>query len=201
MMIGNIPGSDISSGDLLCDYLQPFPARGTGHQRFIFILFKQSKLIDFSSEKRPENCYDLDERTFKTIDFYRTHEDTLTPVGLKFFQAEWDRSVQNVFHKKLNMKEPEFEYFHPPAYHPPQKMYPFGKEPFDRYLDRYRDRKDLGEEALKLKLSMISPFKEYKPLQFPGAHEPFGRDYKPSWLKRKENVMHRRLEQFKDLPK
>ena len=67
-----------------------------------------------------------------------------------------------------------------------------------RYIDRYRDKKDLAEEVMRLKLSMISPFKPYVPEKFPLVHKED--KYKPSWLKNKEEMMHRRLEQFKDLP-
>ncbi len=45
--------------------------------------------------------------------------------------------VASNFEQKLilmvfaDMREPEFEYMHPPPYHPPQVHYP-GKQPFDR---------------------------------------------------------------------
>ena len=49
---GNIPGNDLSKGEVLCDYMKPFPPKGTGYHRFIFTLYKQEQHIDFSSEKR-----------------------------------------------------------------------------------------------------------------------------------------------------
>lgn len=33
------------------NYLQPFPAKGTGYQRMIFILYQQTSEINFSSIK------------------------------------------------------------------------------------------------------------------------------------------------------
>lgn len=48
---GNIPGGNISKGETIFSYLQPFPAKGTGYQRMIFILFQQTKEIDYSSIK------------------------------------------------------------------------------------------------------------------------------------------------------
>lgn len=45
---GNIPGGDVSNGETVFNYLQPFPAKGTGYQRMIFILYQQSNVIDFS---------------------------------------------------------------------------------------------------------------------------------------------------------
>jgi len=68
-----------------------------------------------------------------------------------------------------------------------------------RYYDRYRDKKELGEEVMRLKLAMISPFEPYKPkIKYPLAHLDGN---KPSWLRRKEELMYRRQEQFRDLPK
>lgn len=51
MYSGNIPGGDVSKGETVFNYLQPFPAKGTGYQRMIFILYQQSSVVDFSSIK------------------------------------------------------------------------------------------------------------------------------------------------------
>jgi len=48
---GNIPDGDVNRGETVFKYLQPFPAKGTGYQRMIFVLYKQSSEIDFSSIK------------------------------------------------------------------------------------------------------------------------------------------------------
>lgn len=70
-----------------------------------------------------------------------------------------------------------------------------------RYFDRYRDKKELNEEVLRLKLDQMSPFEGYKEkLKYPLAHYKFRDPKKPTWLVQKENLMHRRLEQFEDLP-
>lgn len=49
---GNIPGNDISKGETIINYLQPFPPKGTGYHRHIFILYKQDKKIDYSLLKK-----------------------------------------------------------------------------------------------------------------------------------------------------
>lgn len=196
-MIGNIHGDNCSTGDVLVNYMQPIPPKGTGFHRHVFVLFEQSQKIDFSRWKKGE-CQYLDDRTFKINDFYRENQNHLVPKGLAFFQAQWDPSVRSVYHHLLDMEEPVFEYDHRPPYHPPPLKYPH-KEPFDRYFDRYRDKKDLAEEVLRMKLKMISPFHENpKPEKYPLIHLP--KTYKPSWLKLREEIMHRRLEQYKDLP-
>lgn len=45
---------------------------------------------------------DLEERTFSTLDFYKTRQDVLTPAGLSFFQSDWDPSVTDFFHNSLS---------------------------------------------------------------------------------------------------
>ncbi|KAM6297545.1 large ribosomal subunit protein mL38 [Aegotheles albertisi] len=139
-LVTNIPGNDIKLGQEICHYLPPFPAMGTGYHRFIFLLFKQDCPIDFSEDVRPMPCHSLKMRTFSTFDFYRKHEDAMTPAGLAFFQCQWDSSVTWVFHQLLNMREPVFEFVRPPVYHPPQLKFP-RHQPL-RYLDRYRDTEE-----------------------------------------------------------
>nr|XP_006011475.1 PREDICTED: 39S ribosomal protein L38, mitochondrial isoform X2 [Latimeria chalumnae] len=136
-LVGNITGPVVESGEEVCHYFPLFPAKGTGYHRFVFILFKQDQHIDFKDEYRPSPCHSLKMRTFKTFDFYKKHQDFMTPAGLCFFQSKWDDSVTYVYHQLLNMKEPIFTYDRLPVYHPPQKKYPHG-QPL-RYLDRYRD--------------------------------------------------------------
>lgn len=97
----NIPNNDISKGDQIVPYLQPIPPKGTGYHRYIFILYKQDKKLDLSSMKVTD-LKDLEKRTFSTFDFYKKHEDSITPSGLAFFQAKWDESVRDVFHKEFS---------------------------------------------------------------------------------------------------
>ncbi|XP_075418346.1 large ribosomal subunit protein mL38 [Tenrec ecaudatus] len=139
-LVTNIPGNKVTDGQETCPYLPPFPARGSGFHRYVFLLFKQGKPIDFSEDARPSPCYQLTQRTFHTFDFYKKHQDSMTPAGLAFFQCCWDDSVTRVFHQLLNMREPVFEFVRPPPYHPKQKRFPH-QQPL-RYLDRYRDSQE-----------------------------------------------------------
>nr|KAF6457599.1 mitochondrial ribosomal protein L38 [Rousettus aegyptiacus] len=109
-LVTNIPGNMVAKGQETCPYLPPFPARGSGFHRFAFLLFRQDKPIDFSGDTRPSPCYQLAQRTFHTFDFYKKHQEAMTPAGLAFFQCRWDDSVTHTFHQ----------------------------QPL-RYLDRYRD--------------------------------------------------------------
>lgn len=50
-LIANIPGRDIDKGDILIDYLQPFPLKGTGYHRYAFVLYKQSEKVSYEIAK------------------------------------------------------------------------------------------------------------------------------------------------------
>lgn len=45
---------------------------------------------------------DLNKRTFSTLDFYKKHQDVLTPGGLAFFQADYDSSLIDFYHNVLS---------------------------------------------------------------------------------------------------
>ncbi|KAL5021865.1 hypothetical protein ScPMuIL_001020 [Solemya velum] len=196
-LVSNIPECSVEKGDVLCDYMQPFPVKRTGFSRYVFVLFKQKGKIDLGEEKRPADCTSLEERNFKTLEFYRKHQDDLTPSGLSFFQSEWEESVTEFFWTKLDMKEPEYEFMHPPPYHPEQRKYPH-KNPFNLYLDRYRDTKDINEEVLREKLKNTHPFREPTTLpKYPNIYNiP---PTVPTWLKQKIHNMRLRRHQWKDL--
>ncbi|XP_011313518.1 39S ribosomal protein L38, mitochondrial-like [Fopius arisanus] len=99
--VANIPEDQVDKGDVLIDYMMPIPPRGLGYCRYICVLYKQDKKIDFSEYKREQPCLELEQRNWKTLDFYRKHQDVITPAGLTFYQADWDDSVQEFYHKSL----------------------------------------------------------------------------------------------------
>ncbi|XP_065171907.1 large ribosomal subunit protein mL38-like [Atheta coriaria] len=179
--VGNIPGDQFSKGETIVNYLQSFPPKGTGFHRHIFVLYKQEKKLDFSAWKRDGACLNLSDRTFSTQEFYRGLQDDLTPAGLAFFQADWDSSLNEFYHNKLNMQEPIFEYDFPETYVKKQEWFPL-REAFNLYMDRYRDPKQINKEFLLRKLKDVDPFSPpKKPLPYPNAVKYEG--YVPSWLK------------------
>ncbi|XP_003693493.2 39S ribosomal protein L38, mitochondrial [Apis florea] len=187
--LGNIPGNKLELGEQIIDYMKPFPARGVGYYRYIFILYKQNQRLDYIEYKKDQPCLTLKERNWNTLEFYRKYQDYLTPAGLAFFQSDWDPTVKEFYHSVLNTKEPIFQYDFPKLYVKPQTWFPI-KEPFNLYLDRYRDPKDIMKEYLLRRLRNIHPFKEPDPpLEYPNAVR-FDK-YLPSWLKiqiRKERL-------------
>ncbi|XP_057651667.1 39S ribosomal protein L38, mitochondrial [Diorhabda carinulata] len=179
--VTNIPGSNIENGETIIEYLQPFPPKGIGYHRMIFILYKQDKKLDLSSFKKEGTCLTLSERTFNTYDFYKQFQDNMTPAGLAFYQSDWDKSLKDFYHHKLNMKEPIFEYDFPPPYIKKQKWFPI-REPFNLYMDKYRDPKQINKEFFMRKMKNVHPFKAPPPpLPYPNAV--YFEGYIPSWLK------------------
>ncbi|UYV62204.1 MRPL38 [Cordylochernes scorpioides] len=161
-LVANIKGGDLSTGETIVDYLRPIPYLGTGYHRYIFVLYKQDGRLDFSQYKKEQPCLNLPDRTFKTYDFYKSHQQELTPASLAFFQSVWDTSVKDFLHHTLKMKEPHFEYVQPPDYFCDQTDYPH-LEPFNLYLDKYRPPKDLRKEVFLKRMSFVDPFKDEPP--------------------------------------
>uniref|UniRef100_U5ERQ6 Large ribosomal subunit protein mL38 n=1 Tax=Corethrella appendiculata TaxID=1370023 RepID=U5ERQ6_9DIPT len=177
--IGNIPNSDLNKGEEIVSFLQPVPIKGFGWQRYIFILYKQEKKLDFSDFKiKQEN--NLDVRKFKTFDFYKKYQDDMTPAGLAFFQSDWDESMIDFYHNVLKTKMPTVEYDLPKPYIREQEWFPL-RRPFNLYMDKYRDPKQINREYLQRAFSKTHPFNGPEPeLRFPNAHSI--KDV-PSWLK------------------
>ncbi|KAM7349769.1 mitochondrial ribosomal protein L38 isoform 1-T2 [Cochliomyia hominivorax] len=195
--VGNIPNGNVEKGDVIVNYLPPFPPKGVGYQRFIFVLYKQNKIMDFSSMKLSiEDNVNLEKRTFETYDFYRRYQDDITPAGLAFYQTNYDKSLTQYYHEVLNIKEPIFEYDFPEPYLADQKFFPL-KQAFNLYMDRHRDIKYVNKEYLERKLAKSHPFDgPEKPLKYPNAH-PI-KDT-PSWLRteiRKERLKIGRINDY-----
>ncbi|XP_014613139.1 PREDICTED: 39S ribosomal protein L38, mitochondrial [Polistes canadensis] len=179
--IGNIPGNDIAKGEQLVDYLRPIPSRGIGYCRYIFVLYKQDKRIDYTKYKKEQPCLNLLERDWNTLEFYREYQDYLTPAGITFFQSDWDQSLTDFYHYNLQMEEPVFEYDFPKPYLRPQEWFP-RRRAFNLYLDRYRDPKEINKEFLLKKLKKVHPFRKPEPpLKYPNAHA-LDKSM-PSWLR------------------
>ncbi|XP_076686200.1 mitochondrial ribosomal protein L38 isoform X2 [Andrena cerasifolii] len=188
-LLGNIPENKIEHGERIMDYLRPIPPRGVGYYRYVFVLYRQSQRLDYTEYKKAEPCLQLKERDWNTLEFYRQHQDHLTPAGLAFFQSDWDPTVKQFYQSTLGTNEPIFQYDFSKPYIKPQTWFPL-REPFNLYLDKYRDPKEIMKEFLLKKLKDVHPFKEPKsPLKYPNACA-FDK-YIPSWLKlemRKERM-------------
>lgn len=121
-----------------------------------------------------------DERLFSTRNFYKQFQDEITPAGLSFYQTSWDKTLTDFYHNILNKKEPTFAYNHPAPYRADQQWFPL-KKPFNLYMDKYRDEKQINKEYLEKKLAKTNPLEGPEaPLRFPNAH--YYEKNTPSWL-------------------
>lgn len=89
----------MTTGTELVDYMQPFPMRGSGWHRCVYLLLEHESPIQFDLEKSDGKF--LKKRSFNVKSFLNKHKEAVVPVGLSFFQTEWDLSVRDFFHKTL----------------------------------------------------------------------------------------------------
>ena len=83
------------------EYIQPFPMRGTGFHRCAFVLYEHKSKIEFDLNQKTSDS-SFQKRCFSAKKFFNKHASSLTPVGLSFFQTQWDLSVRDVFHNNLS---------------------------------------------------------------------------------------------------
>ena len=124
----------------------------------------------------------LTKRTFNTRKFYDKYasdeHELIIPIGMAFFQSDYDSTLHKVFHDILNMEEPKYEYNFLPQYVRPwndlHKDHFANQMGFNHFLDKYRDPKEIQEEVLKKRLTTLDPFKGDldREIKYPNAHYP-----------------------------
>ncbi|CAK1590515.1 unnamed protein product [Parnassius mnemosyne] len=90
-LVGNVPGSDVSKGDVLSAYVGSGPPPGTGLHRYVFLVYKQPDKIEFS-EKRLTNTSTDGRATFSIAKFAEKY-NLGNPVAGNFYQAQYDDYV------------------------------------------------------------------------------------------------------------
>lgn len=97
-LVGNIPGNDISKGEVLSDYVGSGPPPSTGLHRYVFLIYKQSGKLSFD-EPRLTNTSGDNRGCFKIQKFVEKY-NLGTPVAGNFYQAEYDDYVP-ILYKQL----------------------------------------------------------------------------------------------------
>lgn len=97
-LVGNIPGNDISKGEVLSQYVGSGPPKGTGLHRYITFVFKQPMKLEFD-EPRLSNKSANGRANFSTKNFVKKYS-LGAPIAGNFYQAEWDEYVPEL-HKQL----------------------------------------------------------------------------------------------------
>ncbi|XP_057666100.1 protein D2-like isoform X1 [Diorhabda carinulata] len=96
-LVVNIPGSKISEGEIINNYIGSAPPKGSGLHRYVFLLYKQPEKLKFTEPKHGPT--DGNRGKFNTESFAKKY-NLGSPIAGNFFQAKWDDSVPAT-HKKL----------------------------------------------------------------------------------------------------
>ncbi|CAD6184441.1 unnamed protein product [Caenorhabditis auriculariae] len=148
-LVTNIPdGQPVHKGAEVMKYLQPLPFYGTGYHRVALILFRHDEPISLTPNLNDEK---LEDRAHEIAKIYKENEKVLTPSGIKFFQTSYDDSVKQTLHS-LGLKSPLYSYEYNEALKPDQREFPERPQPFNLYLDMYRDPKEIEEEVVEKRL-------------------------------------------------
>ncbi|RZC39025.1 PBP domain containing protein [Asbolus verrucosus] len=97
-LVVNIPGSDLSQGQVLAEYLSSAPPKDSGLHRYTFLVYKQAKRVDFEEKSIPDTTRE-GRRHFSARKFSEKYGFG-HPVAGNFYLAQWDEYVEEV-NKKL----------------------------------------------------------------------------------------------------
>lgn len=97
-LIGNIPGSDLSKGEVLSAYIGAGPPQGTGLHRYVFLLYKQPGKLTFD-EPRLTNRSGDNRANFAIRKFAKKY-NLGAPIAGNLYQAEFDDYVP-ILYKQL----------------------------------------------------------------------------------------------------
>lgn len=97
-LITNIPGDDVSKGEVLSAYIGSGPPQGTGLHRYVFLIYKQSSKLIFDELRLP-NTSGENRANFKVKAFADKYL-LGHPVAGNFYQASWDEYVP-ILYKQL----------------------------------------------------------------------------------------------------
>ncbi|XP_055372080.1 phosphatidylethanolamine-binding protein homolog F40A3.3-like [Condylostylus longicornis] len=90
-LVGNVPGGDISKGEVLSAYVGSGPPQGTGLHRYVFLVYKQTGKLEFDEKRLPNNSGDG--RGCFSIKKFAEKYKLGNPVAGNFYQAQWDDYV------------------------------------------------------------------------------------------------------------
>ncbi|VDO61553.1 unnamed protein product [Heligmosomoides polygyrus] len=171
-IVANIPdGKGVEDGEELVPYLQPLPFNGSGYHRVALLLF------------RHENPDSLAGRVLSMPKLYKQHEDVITPSSVSFFQTTYDISVKSKLHA-MGLKSPIYEYQYNEALKPEQKEFPKKPQPFDLYMDMYRDPKEVEKELLEERLQRAQ-LDDYQAPKWLDPHYNENKRELPAWQHRR----------------
>ncbi|XP_018322172.1 protein D2-like [Agrilus planipennis] len=94
-LIGNIPGNDISKGQVLSEYIGAAPPPDTGFHRYVILVYKQPTKLKFD-EKKLTNKSSMGREKFAIRNFAKKY-NLGEPIAGNFFQAKYDNYVPTIY--------------------------------------------------------------------------------------------------------
>lgn len=91
-LIVNIFQNDLSTGDVITEYLGSGPPKGTGLHRYVFLVYKQSGKLDFD-EPRTTKLSRAHRLNFSIRKFAEKYQFGQPAVAGNFYVAQWDPYV------------------------------------------------------------------------------------------------------------
>lgn len=94
-MVVNIPGGHVEDGEVICDYLGALPEPDNDMHRYIFLVYKQKRKINFGGEERiyVDNFSSRQQFSVKKfVKKYLLHD----PVAGNIFLSEFDQYAASV---------------------------------------------------------------------------------------------------------
>ena len=92
----NIHGEDIANGEVIAQYVGAGPPQGTGLHRYLVLVYKQDKKIDFKGNKL---VMAMKGRNNTNIRNFAKELGLGLPIAGTCFQAEWDDYVPKLYAK------------------------------------------------------------------------------------------------------
>lgn len=97
-LVGNIPGNDVTKGEVLSAYVGSGPPPETGLHRYVFLVYEQKCKLNFDEKRLPNNSGD-GRGGFKIAKFAEKY-NLGDPVAGNLYQAEYDDYVP-ILYKQL----------------------------------------------------------------------------------------------------
>ncbi|XP_072395828.1 protein D2-like [Diabrotica undecimpunctata] len=97
-LVGNIPGGDVSQGEVLSEYVGSGPPPNTGLHRYVFLVYKQNGKLKFDEPRLTNKSGD--NRGGFSIRKFAAKYNLGQPVAGNLYQAEYDDYVP-ILYKQL----------------------------------------------------------------------------------------------------
>ncbi|XP_055907077.1 protein D3-like [Eupeodes corollae] len=99
-LVVNIPGDDISAGEVLTEYVGSGPPKDSGLHRYVFLLYKQPKKLQFDEKHISKNSAE-GRPNFSATKFAAKYK-LGAPQAANFYQAQYDDYVKTI-HEQLGL--------------------------------------------------------------------------------------------------